>query len=757
MKSHAFPFLCLVAVAFSLLSGAAVAQGSWQRFPLLEKRTGASLAFDITRGQTVMFGGRNLEGFLGDTWEWDGSAWSPVASTGPTARTGHAMVYDSARRVTVLFGGTGANGVMHDTWQWDGISWLQIAAGGPAARLGHAMAYDSSRGRTVLFGGTSPISPNQYLDRDDTWEWDGAAWTQVASGGPTARSDHAMAFDSARNLTVMFGRKGLYGADTWEWNGTTWTQATWGGLGPLHGANSMTYDSSRNRIVMTDGYGVLYWIHISQLWEWDGLTWTRVSQHIPTYHPALAFDSARNEVVGFGGLQKYAQSYNIFYPENSTFLWDGNALTRASAPPPIERSFHAMAYDSLRGKAVLFGGTHSGYNSIFSDGWEWNGVTWSSLTVIPPYLANPSMVYDSLRDKIVMFGTNTNSRTTSETWEWDGLAWTQATAVGPPARRRHSMSYDSTRGKTVIYGGYFQDSSALLNDTWEWDGASWSQVAWGGPPMRASAAMAYDSRRNKTVLFGGSSGTMPPLNDTWEWDGNAWTQAATSGPTPRHDHALAFHHARGKTILFGGQSSNGRLNDTWEWDGTTWQSVTSSSPSARYGHAMVYDTTHRRVLLFGGNAILHSRQLDQYDTWEWLAAGIAQNYGAGCGSPALQLHGNASAPPVINGTAQVSLTHIPSTVAFVAMGWSRTALFGLPLPLSLGSYGLPGCELLQSAEHAALPVSFAGAGTATYSLALPNWPGLVGINLYLQAWALAPAANPGNTIVSNGVEWLVGY
>jgi hypothetical protein len=48
-------------------------------------------------------------------------------------------------------------------------------------------------------------------------------------------------------------------------------------------------------------------------------------------------------------------------------------------------------------------------------------------------------------------------------------------------------------------------------------------------------------------------------------------------------------------------------------------------------------------------------------------------------------------------------------------------------------------------------------GTATYSLPLPNWSGLIGLHLYLQGWANAPGVNAGNTIVSNGIDWLIGY
>ena len=45
-------------------------------------------------------------------------------------------------------------------------------------------------------------------------------------------------------------------------------------------------------------------------------------------------------------------------------------VDRTAAPP--ERSFHAMAYDSARGRVVLFGGIVA---SWVNDTWEWDGVS----------------------------------------------------------------------------------------------------------------------------------------------------------------------------------------------------------------------------------------------------------------------------------------------------------------------------------------------------------------------------------------------
>ena len=45
--------------------------------------------------------------------------------------------------------------------------WTQKEDIGPAPRAGHAMAYDSARSRTILFGGDA-LAGN-FLN--DTWEW----------------------------------------------------------------------------------------------------------------------------------------------------------------------------------------------------------------------------------------------------------------------------------------------------------------------------------------------------------------------------------------------------------------------------------------------------------------------------------------------------------------------------------------------------------------------------------------------------------
>jgi hypothetical protein len=77
-----------------------------------------AMSYDDLRGMTVMFGGYYL---YNDTWAWDGQSWTKLGDTGPSPRYGHAMAFDTARGVQVLYGGRVAGGgYVGDTWEWNG-------------------------------------------------------------------------------------------------------------------------------------------------------------------------------------------------------------------------------------------------------------------------------------------------------------------------------------------------------------------------------------------------------------------------------------------------------------------------------------------------------------------------------------------------------------------------------------------------------------------------------------------------------------
>ena len=276
---------------------------------------------------------------------------------------------------------------------------------------------------------------------------------------------------------------------------------------------------------------------------------------------ALAYDSAHNQVVLFGGL---GSNYL-----NDTWLWNGTNWTQINPTTnPSPRAAVAMVYDPAHGQAVLFGGLDPS-GSRLGDTWLWNGTNWTQANPAnsPSARDGHVMVYDAARGKVVLFGgIDNNGFEVNDTWVWDGTNWTNVTpappALSPSPRGDPSMAYDAAHGQTVLFGG--STSSGYASDTWLWNGASWNQQSPpNSPPAREAGGMTYNAALGLTVLFGGSNGV--DLNDTWAWDGINWTpQAVGAGPSARvAPSGLTYDSALGQVILFSG--GNGNLSDTWEW------------------------------------------------------------------------------------------------------------------------------------------------------------------------------------------------
>jgi hypothetical protein len=225
------------------------------------------MAFDSARKCIVLFGGASGSHLLADTWTWDGTEWTQVADTGPAARSGPALAYDDARERVVLFGGSTAANPFGDTWEWDGTDWTQVQDVGPSARRAHAMAFnvlpDGSGAGVVLFGGAGANGAGL----NDTWLWNGAAWTQAADTGPDPRAASAMV--AVTNAVVLFGgvnsidpgfpsaNRIIYG-DSWRWNGNVWTEVQDIGPAPRwgHGMAFPKIGAAVGRIVLFGGSSV---------------------------------------------------------------------------------------------------------------------------------------------------------------------------------------------------------------------------------------------------------------------------------------------------------------------------------------------------------------------------------------------------------------------------------------------------------------------------------------------------------------------
>src|SRR4051794_1093246 len=92
----------------------------------------------------------------------------------------------------------------------EGCTWTQFSSpqSTPLARSGHVMAYDAVSKHVILFGGKrpDPNDPTKTIMLNDTWEWDGHVWTQLAPvNNPPVRFKAAMVSIPDQNNLLLFG------------------------------------------------------------------------------------------------------------------------------------------------------------------------------------------------------------------------------------------------------------------------------------------------------------------------------------------------------------------------------------------------------------------------------------------------------------------------------------------------------------------------------------------------------------------------
>jgi N-acetylneuraminic acid mutarotase len=127
-------------------------------------------------------------------------------------------IFDPLNGRVLLFGGEdwapSISTKTNDTWAYDPEtnSWEELRPAGklPSARADHAMAYDVANDRIILFGGYDGSSC-----LDDTWAYDPStnAWTELEPAGdrPRAREGHSLVYDPTSGDLILFGGR------SWDW------------------------------------------------------------------------------------------------------------------------------------------------------------------------------------------------------------------------------------------------------------------------------------------------------------------------------------------------------------------------------------------------------------------------------------------------------------------------------------------------------------------------------------------------------------
>tara|TARA_R110002094_G_scaffold206065_1_gene176750 strand:- start:834 stop:2234 length:1401 start_codon:yes stop_codon:yes gene_type:complete len=287
------------------------------------------------------------------------SAWtSPWTGVHPGARIDHAMAYDEARGNTVMFGGSSGPITFGDTWTFTSngspINWAQQGVVGPTPRTGHAMVYDPARQVVVMFGGNL-IGGSMS---NETWEWDGSTWTlRTPTTSPPPRSHMAAAPWPALNGVVFLGGYSTGSTPNfWLWDGVDWQDITTADT-PNDNAPTMAYHAGIQQLVKHGPGGTAIW---------NGTAWRSEPGPIPRHGARMVYDTVDERILMFGGNTDPA---NGIYP-NETLVWNGlwADLTTTPTYAPVRERF-AMVFDQSSGNAMLYGGIYLGFlgSTSFSD------------------------------------------------------------------------------------------------------------------------------------------------------------------------------------------------------------------------------------------------------------------------------------------------------------------------------------------------------------------------------------------------------
>lgn len=512
---------------------------------------------------------------------------------------------------------------------------LACSGTGCGARGGGANASDPADAAVTTFQSAAVTNP--------------ATWTSLYGSWPALRYDHGMAYDSDLKRIVVFGGRGAasgpHFGDLWEWDTMkgAWNQRTPGGCFPTSSCPfdraqpAMFYDTVRKKTVMFGGWQPGAGFYHPEHWEWDGLaqTWTNrqlTVQPSARFGAAVAWDSARGRAVLFGGFDELTGR------RQDTWEWDAQTQTWMDRTPagtkPTVRHSALMAFDSVRGKTILYSGnTGTGLPTAgtwVDETWEWDGTagTWTRITAPAESSTQWSsgytnMAFDPVLNKIVLYYYwnyiwTFTAGATPGTGTWANVS-SMATKVDSalPGYYNPGIVYDAGRQMVVVFGG--QSSGRSL---WELNSAAWSwtnrSAPANGPIQRTAPSMAFDSMRGKLMVFGGRSSVDSQYKqDIWEWSGTdaTLTNRTTGGtkPEPRNGAGMTYDSSRDRLMLFGGLGTT-YYDDLWSWSPTTreWTqiSVSGTRPSARSGVWMFYEPARDKVFVFGNGS-------GGFQTWEY--------------------------------------------------------------------------------------------------------------------------------------------
>jgi hypothetical protein len=539
----------------------------------------------------VLFGGTSALGQRSNsTWVFEGGAWQPVAPVhSPSARNHTTCFYSRALGGVVLVSGLRNAGIVDDAWLFDD-DWTQLVpTPRPAAREQAVTMRDPIGDRVVMVGG---LFPDGGL-ASDTWLFADGGWTALAA--PMAMQDGGSGcFDAphGRFLLKPYTDNQLYAltdagwvasevstpllvralvsdpttgsllavsnAGTYELVGTTRTliappnPVEWNGV-----TTRLAWDAPLNQLrafVQTDGGTLQDWTLSRSGWSlaqtvpfaaslldvgldpagsrWvlaadDGTSWTSPQGKADAGWQQSSATSVLGMVNESGELWG-AQAYDAGLAKWSGSSWVVQPATQFLVGAPGAQPYGVGLEDGGALWVATSGGTF---------GLEANQ---GQLTVIHAAGVNDAMgvAFESAAHAPVLFGGRQNTAGAVDTV-------TVLTTLGPvlprvvdprgwgapPARIAPKLAFDSSRQRTLVYGGNDSKPSRAdtLNDFWELSGPGLEPAALFHVSLAAAKLLPNANISSLRASFSASG--QGGIN-AWLHTAYGWLPLAAGASTP---------------------------------------------------------------------------------------------------------------------------------------------------------------------------------------------------------------------------------
>ena len=416
-------------------------------------RTEAAMAYDAADSTLVLFGGEGKSGSLGDTWTWDGSAWTEAhPSVSPPPLAGAKMAYDPVSHDLVLVGGVRVQGSPFD----GGVACSSVGSSGSGSASGSSGS--TSNGSATFIPpanaipaiapapngsvATSPPVPSCSVDamqNTATWLWNGSDWSKAAGTSPSVGyGSWSIATDPVSGHVLLLAPQPFIAEPG----------VAEPGAGETAPAMACPMPANGNHVVEP---ACPYYPIAEPTWKWNGHSWTAVKA--ATNGRYLPFGALGSTVVADPVTGKLA----VF---NSDLI----AIPVTCAPGvACSNAAGASTATCCAGTVTVWDGTGWKHAATFKNG---------------PPLTSGTLVADPAAHGDLYLTAD------GQTWLWTG-SWTRKHPARTPITLNGSAAaYDASTGQVVIFGGFglTARTDGLYDQTWTWDGTDWTMRGGSATP-----------------------------------------------------------------------------------------------------------------------------------------------------------------------------------------------------------------------------------------------------------------------------------